>query len=321
MLSLDLATPGRHQGVLAVPHSHDGSAYGQVRVPLLALVGGPGPTALLCGGVHGDEGEGPLALPALARALDPAALAGRVIIAPVLNPLALAAGRRTSPQDQGNLARMFPGDQVGSITQRLAAAINDHLLPLADAVLDLHAGGHSLHYAPTALVRVAADAALAVRVEHLAMALGLPRVVLSAASGVGGTLVAAALARGRPALATEIGGAGGVTAASLALAEQAARGFLGALGLLPALAVAPPRRLHTTPGMLLRAPARGLFHPAFTLGDTVQAGQPAGTLHDPDRPFAPPEMLHFPAGGEVVAQGVGVLFAAGDALAQVAAAT
>lgn len=304
--------------MLAVPHSHDGSAHGEVRVPLLALVGAPGPTALLCGGVHGDEGEGPLALIALARAIDPASLTGRVIVAPLLNPLALEAGRRTTPADGGNLARVFPGDAGGTITQRLAAAIGTQLLPLADVVLDIHAGGRTLEYLPCALVREAADARLAARVRDVAMALGLPRAVFSAPAGVGGTLVAEALARGQPALAAEIGGGGGVTAGSVAAAESAARAFLGAVGVLPQVPSAPPRVLRAAAAGILRAPARGLFRPAFTLGDAVRAGDIAGTLHDADRPFAVPETLVFPATGEVIARGVGVLFRAGDALAQVA---
>lgn len=318
-MSLDLVLdrPGRHFGALTVPHSHDASAYGQVVVPLVALVGGKGPTVLLSGGVHGDEGEGPLALMALAHALDPAGLRGRVILAPTMNPMALAAARRTSPDDRGNLARLFPGDARGSITQRLAAAINDALLPLADAVLDLHAGGRTLDYLPCALVRVPGDRALAARVRTLALGLGLARAVFAHAPDAGGTLVAAALARGIPALATEIGGGGGVSAHSVALAEAAAMRVAGMMGVLPEVPPPSPARAMVQSG-LLRSPGPGLFRPAFMLGDAVAAGAEAGTLHDPVRLERPGEVLRFPAGGEVIARGVATMVAAGDVLAVLA---
>jgi predicted deacylase len=319
VLTLELSAPGRHHGTLAVAHSHDRSAYGQVVIPVVALVGGPGPTVLLAGGVHGDEGEGPLALLALAARLDPASLAGTAIIAPVLNPPALAAGARCTPEDAGNLARAFPGSAAGSLTQRLAASIDAQLLARVAAVLDLHSGGRTLEFLPCALARMPPEAALAARVQGLATGLGLPRAVLADRPEAGGTLVAAALARRVPALATEIGGAGGVTAASVTLAEVAAENFLRAMGLLPATPPPPCRVLRTQDGGVLRAPWRGLFRPRFALGDLVRTGDLAGTLHDPERPDRVPEPLHFAVGGEVVARGVGVLVQAGDALAQVAA--
>ena len=62
-LEVELDRPGRHQGALLVPWSRDESAYGQLVVPVTVLNGGPGPTLLLTGGVHGDEYEGQIYSP------------------------------------------------------------------------------------------------------------------------------------------------------------------------------------------------------------------------------------------------------------------
>ena len=62
-------------------------------------------------------------------------------------PAALA-GRRTSPIDEKNLNRNFPGDPDGTITQQIAHYITTELIPLADIVFDVHAGGSSLMYLP-----------------------------------------------------------------------------------------------------------------------------------------------------------------------------
>src|SRR5213079_3168534 len=66
-LELELERPGRHRGALVLPWSRDESAYGQLVVPVIVLKGGPGPTLLLTAGVHGDEYEGQIVVPELAR--------------------------------------------------------------------------------------------------------------------------------------------------------------------------------------------------------------------------------------------------------------
>ncbi len=78
-------------------------------IPLTVIRGGDGPTALLTGGNHGDEYEGPLALQQLAWELEPAQVMGRVIILPAMNAPAVAAGTRVSPIDGVNMNRAFPG--------------------------------------------------------------------------------------------------------------------------------------------------------------------------------------------------------------------
>ncbi len=104
----------------------------------------PGPVLALTGAVHGDEYEGPLVLSELIRSLDPAKLAGTLLIAPLCNPDAAAAGRRESPTDGKNLARVFPGRANGSPTEMMAALISSEVIGPADALVDLHSGGTTI---------------------------------------------------------------------------------------------------------------------------------------------------------------------------------
>ena len=76
------STPRAAHGFLRLPYSRDDSAWGSVMIPIAVHPRGDGPTALLTGGNHGDEYEGPIALFDLARTLDPAARARPVIIVP-----------------------------------------------------------------------------------------------------------------------------------------------------------------------------------------------------------------------------------------------
>jgi N-alpha-acetyl-L-2,4-diaminobutyrate deacetylase len=80
---------GVRHGYLRLPSSREDSAWGVVLIPITVIVNGEGPTALLTGGNHGDEYEGPVALQSLAHDLDPRDVTGRVIIAPFMNTPAL----------------------------------------------------------------------------------------------------------------------------------------------------------------------------------------------------------------------------------------
>ncbi len=121
---------------------------GQTTLEVASLTGqGDGPTVALLGGVHGDELEGIAAVRAVSAHLraDTSAWSGRVLAVAVANPPAHAAFSRTSPLDDGNLARSFPGRPDGTVTERLADALTEQVIRGADLLIDLHSAG--LNYA------------------------------------------------------------------------------------------------------------------------------------------------------------------------------
>ncbi|MBP1888416.1 putative deacylase, partial [Ensifer mexicanus] len=118
--TVDFEAEGVQHGFLRLPYSRDDSAWGSVMIPITVIKNGEGPTALLTGGNHGDEYEGPIALFDLARTLGPDAMTGRVIIVPAMNYPAFTAGTRTSPIDKGNMNRSFPGRPDGTVTEKIA---------------------------------------------------------------------------------------------------------------------------------------------------------------------------------------------------------
>ena len=61
--TVDFEREGVQHGFLRLPYSRDDSAWGSVMIPICVIRNGKGSTALLTGGNHGDEYEGPLALP------------------------------------------------------------------------------------------------------------------------------------------------------------------------------------------------------------------------------------------------------------------
>ena len=83
--TVDFDREGVQHGFLALPYSHDDSAWGSIMIPITVIKNGHGPTALLTGGNHGDEYEGITSLLKLANSLQAEQIQGRVIIVPMMN--------------------------------------------------------------------------------------------------------------------------------------------------------------------------------------------------------------------------------------------
>lgn len=320
-VDIDLDAPGKRVGHIRLPHSTHESAYGWIPIPIAVVRGGAGPDVLLTAGNHGDEYEGQIALLKLIRHLAPEQLNGRVIIVPQLNLPAAAVGRRTSAVDDGNLNRLFPGDPEGSPTSQIAHFVDSVLLPMTQVSLDLHSGGSSLEYLPCAFARVPADATLRERQRAALQAFGAPLTILVDRPQSNRTLSAAALARGHLHFSTEIGGAGTTQPHTQAIADQGLLRLLAHLGVLPAQApVTSPTRLMRVagPAHYVYAPVRGLFEPAFSLGDEVQRGDVAGWIHFPEEPERAPREVCFADSGTLVCRRVSSRVAPGDCLAHLA---
>ena len=92
--SLDLVPSGKRAGYFEFKHSDNRYGFSSIQSPLAVISNGAGPTALVCGGNHGDEYEGQIIAHRLHETLLPDDLAGRMILTPALNmPAVQAVGR------------------------------------------------------------------------------------------------------------------------------------------------------------------------------------------------------------------------------------
>jgi predicted deacylase len=323
---IDYERIGFQTGTLRLPWSHDRSAYGHVPIPLAVLNAGDGPTVLLTGGNHGDEYEGPVALMKLMQRMPTLAIKGRLIVIPALNFPAFLNGSRTSPIDGGNLNRLFPGARHGKPTEMIAHYVETELLPRADVVIDLHAGGASFEHAPTLLASPPVnDAAQRARYLELVRAFGAPNTMLMDLLGEDRTFAAAAERHGKLFLCGEFGGHAGCDAANLAIVERGLQRVLQRLDVLRDEPVMPPSttRYFRVEGAqhYVYAPHDGVFEPAFALDDHVCAGQLAGRLFDPHEPWGAPRDIVFRGDGRVMCARTFARVEAGDCIALIAAET
>jgi hypothetical protein len=316
---IDFERDGKQQSFLRLPHSIHRSAYGWIAIPIIIIKNGVGPTVLLTAGNHGDEYEGQLALMKLCRELEPETVNGRVIMLPAANYPAAIAGLRTSPIDDLNLNRSFPGDPDGRPTAAIAHYIESELLSIADFAIDLHSGGSSLMYLPSSLAILVEDDQHAARQLDMLRAFAAPLGYLAYPGGEDRTMLAAANRAGVPAIGTELGGSGTASVQSVAIAERGVRRALKHLGSLPDIDVGedlPPTRIMEVRGSdyYVYSPDYGLWEPLVDLGDDVHAGQAAAAVYCPQTPWREPLLAHFAKSGTVICRRVPGPVERGDCL-------
>jgi predicted deacylase len=316
---IDLTAQGKEIGCLRIPHSVHRSAYGWLPMPAVSIRHGDGPRVLIMAGNHGDEYEGQIAVSRLARELQHDEIHGHLLLLPMSNFPAAKAGRRTSPIDEGNLNRSFPGDPEGTPTAMIAHMIEEELLPHFDLLIDLHSGGSSLYYLPATQVLLQPDGRINPVEKTLANAYGAPFNHVMREEGSNHS-AEAARRQGALLLCSEFGGAGTVTPETLRICEHGLRRALHAFNLIEHLpdyidAPTPPRYLEIKgQAHYVYAPEDGLYEPLVTLGDEVSAGDVAAAIHFPESPAQEPVLAYFTGEGVVVCKRIPTQCQRGDCL-------
>ncbi|AQH01398.1 succinylglutamate desuccinylase [Burkholderia sp. KK1] len=302
---IDFDLDGFQTGTLRVPHSVDRSAYGYIPIPIAVLRNGDGPTVLLTGGTHGDEYEGPLALMKLLQRMPTMRITGRIIVVPGLNFPAFLAGKRNSPIDDANMARVFPGKRDGSITEVIAHYVDTELVPRADYIFDIHSGGASLNYMPTLLLFPPEAPDTRASYFQLANRLGAPRAMAIDLLGEDRIFAASAHRHGKPIFGGEFGGFATCHPLYLAIVEEAVSRLLKEVGVAPEEHVShEPNRTQmlTMKGSssYVYCPTPGIFEPVVELGQPVKNGDLIGRVYNPHMPWAAPLEMGAKTDGMVV---------------------
>lgn len=325
--TVDFDADGVQHGFLRLPYSRDDAAWGSVMIPVCVVKNGAGPTALLTGGNHGDEYEGPIALFELARSLMAAEVRGRVIIVPAMNQPAFAAGTRTSPIDKGNMNRSFPGRPDGTVTEKIADYFQRVLLPMADVVLDFHSGGKTLDFLPFCAAHILPSQDAATRAQEvlafdLVQAFGAPYSVRMLEIDAVGMYDTTAEDMGKVFVTTELGGGGTASAHTAGIALQGVRNLLMAAGILQGQPTPAPTQWLDMPdaSCFTFAEDAGLIRFLADLGDRVEAGQEIAMIYPTMRTGAAPVTLRAGRAGLFTARHFPGLVKQGDCVVVIAVA-
>jgi N-alpha-acetyl-L-2,4-diaminobutyrate deacetylase len=262
----------------------------------------------------------------LLRELTPERVRGRLILVPHLSPPACRAATRLSPLDGKNMNRAFPGRPDGTPTEVIAHYLTTVLFPLADVVIDIHTGGRSVDFYPCAHMHLVPDREQRRRMMAGTLAWNTDFAFLYADVAGAGLLPVEAERQGKTVITTELGGGEVVPARVHRLAQDGLRNVLVHLGVVAGavrtradLGLPPTRWVQALDRDDYRfAPESGIYETLVDLGAAVEAGQPVGQLHFPERPERAPEPVVAPTAGVLLASRGPSLVAQGDCVACIA---
>jgi len=269
MTSLGSAQAARGEvdtGRLPVSETRDGTAVG---LPVAAVNGvREGPTLYLQAASDGDELNGVGVLQRVLPRLDPADLAGTVLVVGVANYHAFQVAEHRNPIDDTKLNRAYPGDGEGTSSERIAAATFD-AATRADMVLDLHQGSTSRMIEE---VRVRCGSRHRLHDECLELAKVFDCGYVLDQRGPDGQLARAAPDEGVPTVDPELGGSVGWDETAIRKGVEGVFNVLRYYGFLEG-EVATDRQTRANGFEQYGAPAGGLIDVAVDLGERVSRGQ------------------------------------------------
>lgn len=232
------------------------------------------PHAFITAGIHGGEATGIYTAKKLVDWLGDQEVSGRVTVLPVANPGAFRRAMRTNPYDDLDLNRIFPGKAEGTVTERIAAAIWAEAQQ-ADFIVDLHCCG-----------LFGSDYTLALWqefpiVHDLAASLDIPTIIES--GGTRNQLFVEACHAGIPAVIIELAGGQMGVSGGIINKWSAESALFSVTNLLIRQGVVPgdaPPAEPTFYGKLQEVNVHrdGVWSGNVKPGNTVEAGQPLGTL-------------------------------------------
>jgi predicted deacylase len=312
-------------GSIQAPRGQKASGYcsvsvgvADVRFPIVLINGAqPGARLALTAGVHYGEFLGIEALRNLLKTVDPTRLSGQIVACALANPPSSYGHRLIStPLDEINPNRVFPGSQTGKPTERMVGWLFENLVRPSDVYIDFHGGSISEEMINHVAYRTSGNQAQDRLALELAEAFGISDVVRGA-SPSGGNSHAAATREHIVALLIEAGEQYRRTPEEVAQIRDGVLRVMERLEMIetnfPAL-TAPIR--HWVWAAEVEADVEGLWYPEFKIGDYVQKGAILGRIIDPLDNLL--DEVCTPATGRVLYGERGLIVASTDILAAIA---
>jgi hypothetical protein len=279
------ATAARGQraaGVIAVPAGSDAAT----NIPVAVFHGAkPGPTLALVSGAHGTEYASIIALEKLIGLLNPAELAGTVIIVPLVNiPSFEQKVPHVNPVDGKSMNRMYPGRMDGTQTDRASFLITKQVVEQCDHLIDLHGGDLDESLRPYSYWtktgneqqdRVSREMVLAFGLDHIIISTDRPKDPQASRY-----LENTATTRGKPSITVEAGHAGAVEADDVSALVNGCLSVMHYLKMLPGSAIPIERPVWIEKVVSLPSEQTGVFYPLVRRGTYVEQGMKIGYVTD-----------------------------------------
>ena len=261
------AAPGEiDTGRLEVGETRDGSPVG---LPVAVVNGAhDGKTLYLQAASDGDELNGVGVIQRVVPQLDPAELAGTILVCGIVNYHAFQVAQHRNPIDDTKMNRAYPGDDSGTSSERIAAATFDAAVS-ADLVVDLHQGSTSRMIEE---VRVRCGSRHRLHDECLELAKVFGCGYILDQKGPDGQLARAAPDEGVPTIDPELGGCVGWDERSIRAGVEGVFNVLKHYDFLEGT-TAPRPQARATGFEQYGSPVGGVVDYHVELGDRVSRGE------------------------------------------------
>ena len=277
------AAPGQKStGYLEVPAGVDPAT----NIPVVVINGAkPGKILALVSGAHGTEYTSIIAIEKLINALDPAQVAGIVILVPLVNIASFEQKvPHITPTDNKSMNRFYPGKADGTQTERASFLITKQIIDRCDFLIDYHGGDldESLrpyaYWGPTGREeqdRISKEMVLAFGLDHIIIWRERPTDPAATRYLDNTTSV-----RGKPSIVVEAGHAGTVESDDLALIVNGTLSTMRALKILPGdpHPIENPVWIEKLADVLADGP--GIWYPLVKRGSYVSAVMKLGAITD-----------------------------------------
>jgi uncharacterized protein len=269
-------------GYLEVPAGVDGATS----IPVEVVHGAkPGKVLALVSGAHGTEYASIIAIEKLIGKLDPAQIAGTVILVPLVNIASFEQKvPHVNPVDGKSMNRFYPGKADGTQTERASYLITKEIVDRCDYLIDYHGGDldESLrpyaYWAPTGREeqdRISKEMVLAFGLDHIIIWRERP-------SDPAATryLDNTAAVRGKPSIVVEAGHAGTVETDDVTLLVNGTLSTMRALKMLPGEPQPIENPVWLDKLVDVQGEQLGIFYPSVKRGMYVEAGMKLGRVTD-----------------------------------------
>jgi hypothetical protein len=279
------ATAARGQkvtGIIAVPAGSDAAT----NIPVAVVNGArPGPVLALVAGAHGTEYSSIIALEKMIALLEPAQIAGTVIVVPLVNLASFEQKiAHVNPVDGKSMNRFYPGNPNGSQTERAAYLITKQVVEPSDHLIDLHGGDLDESLRPYSYWTVTGNQKQDQIAREMALAFGLDTIIISADRpkdpAQSRYLENTASTRGKPSLTAEAGHAGTVETDDVNALINGCLSVMRYLKMLPGVPtiIDNPVWIERIAG--ITSEQTGVFYPLVKRGTYVQKGRLVGYVTD-----------------------------------------
>ena len=252
-----------------------------VDLPIRAARGNEkGPALWVNAAIHGDELEGTAALWRVFDAIADKPMKGTLVATLVTNTSAYQASRRTSPIDDLDINRVFPGDADRSFTFQLAYGYKKVVESHATHYIDLHGGGNTHDVIFYTIYRDGhGETSRASR--EMALAAGSPIVWSSQDRWLDNGLFALLTSSGIPSLIVEAGGEGRIREKNVAAHAGSVLNVMRLLGMIDESVSAVDVDAPVHSADFFFSHRGGIWTSDHVVGTRLTRGELVGSIKDP----------------------------------------